>query len=68
MVNKAQGWEFLMDAGFSTEAARFAFANAPKAVITKQGSDEKGNGFIIPKWNLGDLENFASKFAAQEIL
>lgn len=62
-VNKADGWEYLLNAGFSTEQARFAFANAPKAVVTKQGSDEKGNGFVIPKWNFGDLENFASKCA-----
>ena len=61
-VNKADGWEYLMNAGFSLDASRFAFANAPKAVITKQGIDEKGNGFCIPKWNIGELEHFASKF------
>lgn len=61
IVNKADGWDYLLSVGFSAESARYAFEMAPKAILSQIGSNEKGNAFIIPKWRRGDLEHFASQ-------
>jgi len=59
LMTKADGWDYLIESGFSFAATQFAFANAPKMTLTV-GSNEKGNPFMVNKWKCGDLEHFAS--------